>query len=79
MTQDEALKVINDTLGIAADITHRGDEVKCYVPSTDGPGVSKTYFAAEDCSRLSLAFMSLTLGLHAATNAMVQSSTGEGK
>lgn len=60
MNAGEALALINERLGLQAIITHRGDEVKCYPPNGDEPGVSKTYLDERTCMRLSLAFLVLS-------------------
>ncbi len=53
MTTDQALAAINESLKIQAAVTHKGDEVKCYV---DG---DKEYLTADECSALSEAFATL--------------------
>lgn len=60
----EALAAVNDALGIDADITVRGDEVKAYVSAEDG-GRVKTYFGASECRKLSAAFANLAARLDA--------------
>lgn len=70
---DEALSAINVHLGIDAAVTHRGDEVKCWVPSEDGDGRSKCYLDAKDCEELARAFSVL------ASTVRVGGETGGGQ
>ena len=64
MTHEEALTVINE-LGIDGAVTHKGDELKCYVRDIDEGGVSKTYLTELDCMKISLAFLTLSNALRA--------------
>lgn len=66
MTLSEALRLVNEDLAISAGITHRGDELKCWVPDPDEGGLTERYLSADDCVRLSTAFISLSMTLRAA-------------
>ena len=58
-----ALTVINGALGLAAEITIAGDEVKCHVPDEDDDGTTKRYLDAEQCAELSRAFKTLAVAM----------------
>lgn len=59
MTPLEAVKVINEHLGIGGAITHPGNELKCYVREEDGSGPYKRYFGSSECAALQDAFATL--------------------
>ncbi len=55
----EAVKTINEALGIQGTVTFKGDEFKGGTPSEGGDCVSKAYFNAKDCRALAAAFAAL--------------------
>lgn len=68
MTADEAIAAINSALGIQGILTHKGDELKCWVPEDAGHGVNKTYLGVVECQDLADAFGFLALHLGAAAS-----------
>ena len=57
MTNLQALLVVNDQLKLGANITSKGDEVKCWV---DG---EKLYLDDNDCRELAAAFTAIAASL----------------
>ena len=57
MTSLQALIVVNDQLGIGANITAKGDEVKCWI------GDDENYLDDNDCRELAAAFAALAASL----------------
>lgn len=58
-----ALSVINETLGLEAQVTVTGHEVKCHVPDSDGDGTEKRYLDRDDCVKLAAAFRTLAAAM----------------
>jgi hypothetical protein len=66
VTTEEAIEIVNASLHIDGAITHKGDEVKCYVRDIEEGGAHKRYLGVAECQELADAFGFLALKLDAA-------------